>query len=135
MEDGIVISGKVIDGGKNVIVFLQKKDTDVPIYSTAFPVVNGNFSVSLKFPKQEGEYDFFLLSSTQVQNNIFSIKDAKALFLIQPTSLSYPKMNTSATKIFPKYVSPKNANPYISFGDSIWGVFRIEQDSKITTAT
>jgi rare lipoprotein A len=135
-EDGILISGKVIDGGSNVVVFLQQKDTDVPAYSTAFPVVNGNFSVSLKFPKTAGEYTFVLMSSTQVQNGMFSVKDTKSIFLIEPNTFSYPKKNTiSFGKSLPKYINPKNTVPYISFGDNIWGVFRIEQDSRITTAT
>ncbi len=135
-EDGILISGKVIDGGNRIIVFLQKKDTDVPSYITDFPVMNGNFSFPLKFPKTAGEYTFVLMSSTQVQNNKFSIRDPKTIFLMEPNTFSYPKKDTiSFGKSLPKYINPKNTVPYISFGDNIWGVFRIEQDSKITTAT
>jgi len=135
-EDGILISGKVIDGGSNIVVFLQKKDTDIPTYSTAFPLVNGNFSVSLKLPKIAGEYAFVLMSSTQVQNGMFSVKDTKSIFLIEPNTFSYPKkIPFSSIKPLPKYINPKNTVPYISFGNNIWGVFRIEQDSKITTAT
>lgn len=134
-EDGIVVSGKVIDGGDKVIVFLQKKDSSEPVYSTDFSVINGNFSISLKFPKEAGEYDFVFLSSSQIQNNVFSVKGTKSLFLIQPTVLSYPKETVSSLKPFPKYINSKGSTPYISFGDNIWGVFRIEQDSKITTST
>lgn len=76
-----------------------------------------------------------LLSSSQIQNNIFSIKGSQSIFLIEPGIVSYPKQVVSSLKSPPKYINSKTSTPYLSFGDSTWGVLRIEQDRKATTAT
>ncbi len=108
--ESIVLRGRVLDGKKSVIVYLQNSSSHIE-KSELIPVkVDGTFEGVFTFPNESGKYTLILASGNSFQTTL-----SAPLTLVDERTLAYPNLPIANNRIIPK-VDNKN----IVLPSSLW---------------
>jgi Lytic transglycolase/Cysteine-rich secretory protein family len=125
--DHILIEGKVLDGKKSLLTFLENKTTGEKTTRLISVDDSWSFSFSFVFPKTAGDY-YIILASW----NSFSGVLPEKIRLIDPSRFSYPTLSTwSLTFSRPKPEVSISGIPLLRFPTGVWGTLDLQQGKKI----